>query len=112
MTDIANLKRAKHFARMDYERQMASAGSSGGSFSECGPPSWNRQAWEAFKSQYGSYPFGPQFEGGYIYPSSFEGAPDWVYVLMGMRKPPVSVTLGSGGASYAGADELAVWGIR
>lgn len=89
--DIANLRRFKHLARQDYERELRSHGSSGGSFDSAGPPTWDRGAWEAFKAQYGHYPYGMQ-NGGMVQPPTFAGAPDWVYQLMGLRKPPVTVS--------------------
>ena len=88
--DIANLRMAKHFARQDYERQSMGARSSGGSFDDCGPPNWDRGSWEAFKAQYGFYPFGNQ-GGTVVNPPTFEGAPPWVYELMGQRQPPITV---------------------
>lgn len=85
---------ARNMQRQDYERQMAQA--SGGSEvgNSAGPPDWNRGAWEAFKAQNGFYPFGWQ-NGGVVYPPTFAGAPDWVYELMNLRKPPMSVESGS-----------------
>ena len=88
--DVATLRAHKNLARQDYERQMRDQGSSGAAFDTAGPPTWNRQAWEAFRQQYGFYPFGMQ-NGTVVYPPTFAGAPDWVYELMGLRKPPVTV---------------------
>jgi hypothetical protein len=100
---------AAHFARMEYERQIAQAqgGSSGGGLDAAGPPSWDRAAWENHKAQYGEYPFS-----AHHLPPTFEGALDWVYQLMGLRKPPVSVRMGSAGAAASPADRASVWGIK
>jgi hypothetical protein len=90
--DIANMRAFKNMARQDYERQTtAAAGGASGDFSDAGPPYWNPASWEGFKAQYGFYPFGMQ-NGTMVMPPSFEGAPDWVYEKMNLRKPPVQVT--------------------
>lgn len=58
-------------------------------YSQCGPPNWDRQQWEAFRSQYGHYPYGPDSNGAMILPPTFDDAPSWVFELMGQREPPV-----------------------
>lgn len=89
--DVANMRAAKRFAKADYDKQvLAEAGAAGGDFGDAGPPNWSRPAWEAFRAQYGFYPFGMQ-NGAMIYPPTFAGAPPWVYGLMGLRVPPVTV---------------------
>lgn len=90
--DIANARRFKHLARQDYEKQVLGDAANAGSadFGDAGPPNWSRPAWEAFKAQYGFYPYGWQ-NGTRVMPPTFVGAPDWVYELMGLRKPPVTV---------------------
>ena len=94
--DLALLRLNKNLARQSYERQTASAGGDG----IAGIPSVNgssvtdwgtRAGWEAFKSANGFYPFGWQ-NGSRVMPPSFAGAPDFVYELMGLRKPPVEVS--------------------
>jgi hypothetical protein len=92
--DAAVLRANKRFARQDYDKQvMQNAGPASSSYDDAGPPVWSRQAWESFRAQYGFYPFGHQgAQGGYINPPTFAGAPDWVYELMGLRKPPVTVS--------------------
>lgn len=92
--DIANMRMYKNLARQDYEKQtLGEGGSSGDAFADAGPPNWNRASWESFKAQYGFYPFGRQ-NGTMVNPPTFAGAPDWVYDLMGLRKPPITVTNG------------------
>ena len=84
--DIANLRAAKRFARQDYDRQMvASSGAAHADYGDAGPPYWSRAAWDGFRAQYGRYPFSAS-----ELPSSFAGAPDWVFDLMGLRRPPIS----------------------
>lgn len=75
--------------RQDQEKSAA-AGSGSHDFSDAGPPTWNRSSWEAFKGVHGFYPFGMQ-NGGMVAPHTYVGAPDWVYELMNLRKPPVTV---------------------
>jgi hypothetical protein len=90
--DPSHYRLAKNLARADYLKDVvSSAGSGGAGYESCGPPMWDRSAWEAFRNQYGRYPFGPQPEGGVIYPPTFAGAPPFVYELMGLRQPPVTV---------------------
>lgn len=106
MTDLS-----AQFARMEYERQVAQASAGGNSgatgLDAAGPPIWDRGAWETWKAQYGEYPFS-----AHHLPPTFEGAPDWVYELMHLRRPPVSVRLGSSGAGRSMADGASVWGIK
>ncbi len=58
-------------------------------YGQCGPPNWDRAAWEAFKRQFGYYPFGHDGQGGFLTPPSYDEAPSWVFELMGLREPPV-----------------------
>lgn len=90
--DVAARQRAKSMLRQDYERQMVSGRSEGAAagFERCGPPYWDRGAWEAFRAANGFYPYGVQGD-GVVMPPSFAGAPDWVYDLLNLRKPPVEV---------------------
>lgn len=101
----------QHFARMQYERQAAQAAAGGGGegtgLDAAGPPQWSRGAWEAWKAQYGEYPFSQHHM-----PSTLEGAPDWVFQLMGMRRPPVGITLGSAGANTSAVDGASIWGVK
>ncbi len=91
MSDIDRLAAKAHLIQ-DYEKELvADAGAASSDFGTAGPPTWNRAAWDAFKAQYGFYPFGMQ-NGAMVHPPTFEGAPDWVYTLMGLRRPPVTVT--------------------
>lgn len=88
--DQAAMGRAfRRYQKQDYEKQMLSErGVAQGDYGNAGPPYWSREAWEAFRAQYGFYPYSAE-----ELPPTFEGAPDWVYELMGLRKPPVTVTL-------------------
>jgi hypothetical protein len=88
----AHLRAERSFQKMQYMRDTVQEGGGGGdAFGDAGPPTWSRAAWEGFKAKYGFYPFGPQGDGGVVRPPSMRGAPDWVYELMGERKPPVTV---------------------
>lgn len=107
--DAATARAAKRFSKMEYDKQVAGAGAQDDG--SAGPPYWNRSAWDRFYADKGFYPFGMQ-QGAMVYPETFEGAPDWVFELMGIRKPPVSVTLGSAGANYAGVGNLPLWGVE
>lgn len=73
--------------RQDSERGSAVAGAM--DYSVCGPPTWDRQAWEAFRNQFGHYPFGLDGQGGYVSPPTYDDAPAWVFELMGQREPPI-----------------------
>ena len=74
-------------AKRNYEKEvLGRAGAAGADYSSAGPPNWNRDAWEMFRFQYGFYPYSAT-----ELPPTFSGAPDWVYELMGLRKPPVTV---------------------
>lgn len=80
---------ARDLRRQTEEASGVTASSS--DYGDCGPPVWSRASWDRFKSEHGFYPFGIQNE-TFVYPPSFEGAPDWVYELMGLgRRPPVDV---------------------
>jgi hypothetical protein len=77
----------KRFARQDYDRQVvASSGAATADYNSAGPPSWSKPAWDAFHAQYGRWPFTVE-----ELPTSFAGAPDWVYERMNIRKPPITV---------------------
>ena len=92
MSDRLDKLAARAYAIQDYEKDLvAQAGAGSGDYGSAGPPYWNREAWDAFHAQYGYYPFGMQ-NGSQVLPTSFEGCPDWAYALMGLRRPPVTVT--------------------
>ena len=80
------------YQKQDYEKSViADKGAGNMDYSSAGPPTWNLDAWEAFHRQYGFYPFSAT-----ELPPSFDGAPDWVYQKMNLRKPPVTVTMRNG----------------
>lgn len=83
-----DVRMARHLMRQDQEQanRQAFAGDS----SLLGPPHWSREGWEAFKAQYGHYPYG-WVNGTRVLPTSFEGCPDWAYKAMGLRPTPVTV---------------------
>lgn len=71
------------------KQQEKGYGAGTSDYSQCGPPNWDREQWEAFKRQYGHYPFGLDGQGGFVSPPTYDNAPDWVYELMGQRPPPI-----------------------
>lgn len=104
-------------AKIDLERQNAlSSGPAATGVEQAGPPYWSRAAWDAYKAQHGFYPFGPQGDLGFVRPPTMDGAPDWVYELMGMRRPPVEVNAQAAGGLLGDvdtpADDLPIWGMK
>ena len=88
--DVRALRASQRYAKMDYEKQLvAQNGAAGQDFSDAGPPTWSRPAWDAFFAQYGHYPFSAN-----ELPPSMEGCPGWAFELMGLRQPPVQVNNG------------------
>ena len=86
--NIQALRVLKAMQRQDSEKSSLGQGTS--DYNSCGPPTWNRAAWDAFHDQYGFWPFGMQ-NGTQVLPSTFAGCPTWAYERMGLRPPPVSV---------------------
>lgn len=86
MSDYANSQLLLAIHRKQAEKSTAPASQD---YSSCGPPYWDRAAWEAFHRQYGHYPFGLDGQGGWISPPNYENAPDWVFELTGQRIPPI-----------------------
>lgn len=82
--NIQALRVLKAMQRQDSEK--ATLGVAAANYDSAGPPSWNREAWEAFKAQYGFYPYGMQ-NGTQVLPPNFIGCPTWAYELMGLRPP-------------------------
>jgi hypothetical protein len=75
------------FARQDYDKQVvASGGAASADYGAAGPPAWSMAAWDAFRAQYGRWPFTVE-----ELPPTFAGAPDWVFERMNIRKPPITV---------------------
>lgn len=86
------LRAMRAYQKQDYEKQVvADAGAGSAAFEMCGPPHWSRDAWDAFYAQYGFWPYSAS-----ELPPTFEGAPDWVYERMGLRKPPITATMRAG----------------
>ncbi len=85
--NIQALRVLKAMQRQDGEKSLGAASAD---YTMAGPPNWHRPAWEAFKAQYGFYPYGMQ-NGGQVLPESFAGCPDWAYHLMGLRPPLMRV---------------------
>lgn len=68
-------------AAMDDEN--AKLRGSGFNLDAAGPPSWDRQTWEAYRAQFGSYPFGPGH-----HPPDVVQAPPWVKRICGIALTP------------------------
>jgi len=62
----------KAMQRQDSEK--ASLGAAAGDYNDCGPPVWNQASWDAFKAQYGFWPYGIQ-NGTQIIPETFAMPP-------------------------------------
>lgn len=90
--DLARIRLMKHLARQDQEKASGAVGAP--HLSDAGPPNWDRRAWEDFRATHGFYPFGMQ-NGSLVAPPTYDGAPDWVFELMGIRRPPVLVNPGA-----------------
>jgi hypothetical protein len=56
---------------------------SGFNLDPAGPPYWDRQTWESYRAQFGSYPYGPDNR-----PPDVATAPPWVKKLCGFRLTP------------------------
>jgi len=80
--DAIDARMLRHLDRQDKEK--SSGGTFQGDSSLLGPPHWDRPSWEAYKAQFGFYPFGFQ-NGTRVEPPSFEGAPDWAIQAMGFN---------------------------
>lgn len=84
--DIAQRRLLKALANQEQEAARYRQGGGAGDIDMCAAPNWSRDAWEQFKAAYGHYPFDQSRR-----PPSMAGAPDWVYELMGQRRPPIEV---------------------
>jgi hypothetical protein len=87
MNDIASMRAMIARQKQDYEKQVVSeAGAAKADYGSAGPPTWSREAWDAFRAQYGTWPYSAS-----ELPPTFAGCPDWAYQRMGLRKPPMEV---------------------
>ena len=80
--DMNDIRMIRHLERQDSEK--SSGGTFQGDASLLGPPHWDRASWEAYKAQFGFYPYGWQ-NGTRVMPPSFEGAPPWALQAMGLN---------------------------
>lgn len=78
---LALRRRQQAMERMDSEN--ASLRGSGFNLDAAGPPYWDRATWEAYKAQFGSYPYGPDNK-----PPDIQNAPTWVKQICGIRLNP------------------------
>jgi hypothetical protein len=75
---------ALHLARQaQYNQQVrGTAGAAAGLIDQCGPPYWDRHAWDRFKETTGREPFSAQ-----ELPVTLEGCPAWAFERMNLRPP-------------------------
>jgi hypothetical protein len=78
---LALRRRQQALDHMDNEN--AKLNGSGFNLDSAGPPYWDRATWEGFKSQFGSYPYGPDNK-----PPDVQSAPGWVKEICGIRLTP------------------------
>lgn len=84
---LAAQRAMRAYQKQDYEKTVvADRGSGGASYEMVGPPHWSQEAWDAFRQQYGFWPYSAS-----ELPPSFDGCPDWAYERMNLRRPPVQV---------------------
>lgn len=78
---LALRRRAQALEKMD--SQNAAMRGSGFNLEPAGPPYWDRATWEAFRAQFGEYPYNDTSK-----PPQVETAPPWVKALCGIRLNP------------------------
>jgi hypothetical protein len=86
---LALARRAEALANQDSEQAMLR--NSGFNLEMAVAPYWDRSVWEAYKSQFGKYPFGPNEK-----PPSVQDAPIWVKEICGVKLNPAE-RMGGGG---------------
>lgn len=78
---LALARREAALSNMDSEANQLRG--SGFNLENAVGPSWDRSVWEAYKAQFGKYPFGPEHK-----PPDVLTAPTWVKVICGIRLNP------------------------
>lgn len=78
---LALARREAALQRMDSENAILR--DSGFNLDAAVGPSWDRATWEAYKAQFGRYPFGPDNK-----PPNVLDAPTWVKQICGIRLNP------------------------
>lgn len=78
---LALRRREQALAHMDTEN--ATLRGSGFNLDAAGPPYWDKQTWEAYKAQFGRYPFSAEDK-----PPDVVNAPPWVKKLCGIALTP------------------------
>lgn len=78
---LALQRREAAIAHMDSEN--AALRQANFNLDAAGHPYWDRQTWEAYKAQFGRYPFGPDHK-----PANVLEAPPWVKEICGIRLNP------------------------
>ena len=78
---LAARHQAQALQRMDDEN--AKLRSTGFNMEAAGPPFWDRGVWEAYRGQFGDWPFGPGHK-----PPDVVNAPAWVKRICGIALTP------------------------
>lgn len=78
---LALARRDAALANMDSEQALLR--NSGFNLENAVGPSWDRSVWEAYRAQFGRYPFGPEHK-----PPDVLNAPLWVKQICGIRLNP------------------------
>ncbi len=78
---LALARRGDALARMDSEN--AKLRNSGFNLEMAGAPYWDRATWEAYKSQFGEYPYNATSK-----PEDVQNAPSWVKKICGIALNP------------------------
>lgn len=78
---LALRHQAQALQAMDEEN--AKLRGSGFNLDAAGPPLWDRNVWESYKSQFGEYPFGPSHK-----PPEILSAPAWAKRICGIALTP------------------------
>lgn len=78
---LALARREAALSNMDSEQQQLRG--SGFNLDQAVGPYWDRAVWEAYRQQFGRYPFGPEQK-----PPDVLSAPVWVKQICGIRLNP------------------------
>jgi hypothetical protein len=78
---LGQARLAAGLSRMDDENSKLR--NSGFNLQPAVAPTWDRQTWEAYRAQFGEYPFGPNNK-----PPDLDSAPPWVKQICGVRLNP------------------------
>jgi hypothetical protein len=83
LPNIALALARREAALHNMDSEAASLRGSGFNLDAAGPPSWDRSVWEAYRAQFGRYPFDAGNK-----PPDVLNAPTWVKELCGIKLNP------------------------